>query len=156
MTDASGKARDYDRATRLFRLGKVGPRRLVDDLVEQLARSDGRVEWFAGIVEPSLLGGPSVTSEDIVEGKVSKQLLGEIKVLSKRAFARDSDPKVRLAGLAQYFLVEAASRVHGFGSGSSLPKQEIESILADLAALTPPPFDEFFLQALTGDSPDVG
>jgi hypothetical protein len=136
-----------DHASTLLRLGLTGPRRPVDDLIDRLQRPDG-----AAWLERALARIPACGSAAMLLGHASVKDLTAAKEHCKLLLRDSSDPELRLAAIAGYFLsIAAGLRHHGVRIGGQ-GRAELSEILLDLAAAAPPAWRDMLAAAAMVDA----
>ena len=134
------------RLSRLLQLGLVRPKGDVEKLIERLSLPDGG-EWFRSVVESGFLASWGDPKRTFLEGGATVEMLSSIKDESKKAFSRPGDPDRSMAAIAGYLFSVAAALVRHGVLISSLPREEVDSILLDLAVAAPAPWGDFLGQA---------
>ncbi len=129
-------------ATRLLRLGLSEHHRPIDELLDRLLQKDGG-KWL----EVALKGGPTGSFGSpiafVFEGKATLDQLIAIKQTSKSLLHAEPNLNGRLTALASYFFAVAAALLHHHTNISSRTRDELDSVLLELAAVCPPPWAAF-------------
>jgi hypothetical protein len=138
-----------ERASTLLRLGLKGPRRGVDDAIEQLIVPEGPI-WLEECL--SLLGlpaaaGPRVSAdpaagalEQLVAGRASAAALREAKERHKAAMLGAQDRESRVQSMLLYYLCIAAALAHHRERITAQDTTELSDALLDLAGALPEPW----------------
>ncbi len=138
-------------ATRMLSLAISGPLRPVDDLIERLSRPDG-AKWLSRVLSAGPTAAFGAAREQIADGKASLEQLRAIKQTSKSLLQNSKDPQSRLTAMVSYFFPVAAALTHYDESICSRPREELETVLLDLAAVTDEPWSSMFsTAALSGE-----
>lgn len=135
-----------DRATKMLRLGVVGPRRGVDDIIDRLRTPDGW-EWWNGCMSELGEGSATDAADRLVKGSATIEFLLQAKELHKRLMAAGNPTPKRLASMAAYYACLAAAVVHHGRLISGQPVEQLSDALADLAASTPEPWSDLIGKA---------
>jgi len=140
------QALSADQASRLLRIGLIGPIRPSDPLLERLSESDG-TEWLVDAVS----SGPIATSaglETILSA--DKCDLDQLRIIKQRCTesALHDPPAARLVCMASYFLVVAAALAHFRTNLSSRTPDELKTVFVELAAVTPAQWADIFTKAI--------
>lgn len=134
-----------EQASRMLRMGLAEPVRPVDALLERLGRPDGSA-WLSA----ALVAGPAAAfghpEELMAGGKATLEQLRAIKQAGTRQ-ASDESYGAHWPAMICYFFAIAAGLAHFGVNLSSRPPAELEAVLLDLAAVTPPVWSELFVRA---------
>src|ERR1043165_3099429 len=135
-----------DRATKMLRLGIVGPRRGVDDLIDRLRTPDGWSWWEACMGELGE-GAAKDAATRLVKGESTLDFLAKAKTRHKAKLGAGNPSPIRLASMAAYYVCVAAALVHYQKSITGQDAEMLSDALADLAASTPEPWSELLGKA---------
>lgn len=129
-------------ATRLLGLALSGPRRPVDDAIDQLVQLEGPA-WLT-----SVLARLAPQASGLPLNEVALEDLRAMKETGKKALVSAVDPEDRAAAVLVYFLaVGAALAQHGVQIASR-PREDIEDAISDLAAVVPGPWARMLCRGL--------
>ncbi len=139
-----------EEATRLLPIAIAGPRRPIDAVIERLRQPDAN-KWLQSILRAAAERMETPESTDahalLAEGEASLEQIRALKEQSKSEL-RTADPDDPPApAVFLYFIAVAAALAHHSESISSMPREEIDPILVDLADAAPEPWSELCLRA---------
>lgn len=135
-----------DRATKMLRLGVVGPRRGVDDLIDRLRTPDGWNWWNQCMSELGEGSAPDAIAR-LVKGEATIEFLIQAKELHKTLMAPGNPTPKRLASMAAYYACLAAALVHHNKMITGQKPELLSEALADLSASTPEPWNDMIAKA---------
>ena len=140
-TDAGSKFNELhpERATRMLRLGVVGPRRGVDDLIDRLRTTDGW-QWWETCMGELGEGSSKDAAARLVNGEADLKFLTAAKERHKSTMGSGNPAPKRLASMAAYYACIAAALVHHKKAITGQSPELLSEALADLAASTPEPW----------------
>ncbi|MBX3375955.1 MAG: hypothetical protein KF678_02995 [Phycisphaeraceae bacterium] len=135
-----------DLATRMLRLGMVGPRRGVDDVIDRLRTPDGW-QWWEGCMSELGEGSAADAATRLVKGRADLAFITSAKELHKSRMAAGNPVPQRLASMAAYYACIAAALVHHKKAITGQSPELLSEALADLAASTPEPWSDLIGKA---------
>lgn len=135
-----------DRATKMLRLGLVGPRRGVDDLIDRLRTPDGW-SWWETCMSELGEGSAKDAATRLVNGEATLDFLAKAKTRHKAKLGAGNPTAMRLSSMAAYYVCVAAALVHFKKSITGQDPEMLSEALADLAASTPEPWSGMIGQA---------
>ncbi len=138
-----------DRATKMLRLGVVGPRRGVDDLIDRLRTPDGWAWWETCMGELGE-GSAKEAANRLVLGKGDLNFISSSKERHKAKMGSGNPAPVRLAAMASYYVCVAAALVHHKKTITGQDSDLLSEALADLAASVPEPWADMLGKASIG------
>lgn len=144
-------------ASVFLKLGITGPRRPVDDVIDQL-RKDRSGQWLTGALQGgpiaalgSASGGASA-ADLLANGKATLEQCSAIKEKSKKIVKHAVSPQERLGGIAGYFISIAAGLRHHDVLLTTHDREELAGILLDLAEVAPEPYATLLSEAALAHS----
>jgi hypothetical protein len=135
-----------DRATRMLRLGVVGPRRGVDDLIDRLRTPDGW-QWWESCMGELGEGSAADAAKRLVNGEADMKFITAGKERHKATMGAGNPPPKRLASMALYYVCISAAVVHHDKLITGQSAELLGEALADLAASTPEPWSDLIGKA---------
>lgn len=114
----------------------------VDHLVTRITLADGP-KWFEGALAAPLIGD----GERVRAGGCSLDELADLKDRAKRQLGHAATTTEEAIAILGYLLAQAGSLVHHGQSLSEKTPEELPGAFADLAAVAPGPWSEFFARA---------
>lgn len=138
-----------DRATRMLRLGVVGPRRGVDDLIDRLRTTDGWAWWETCMAELGE-GSAKDAAARLVNGEADLKFITAGKERHKATMGAGNPAPKRLTSMAVYYACISAALVHHKKLITGQSQELLSEALADLAASTPEPWSGLIGKAAAG------
>jgi hypothetical protein len=135
-----------DRATRMLRLGVVGPRRGVDDLIDRLRTPDGW-QWWETCMGELGEGSAKDAAARLVNGEADLKFITAGKERHKSTMGAGHSAPTRLASMALYYVCVSAAVVHHARLITGQNPELLSEALADLAASTPEPWSDLIGKA---------
>lgn len=114
----------------------------VDHLVTRITLPDG-AKWFESALTAPLIGD----GERVRAGGCSLEELTDLKDRAKRQLGHAATTTEEAIAILGYLLAQAGGLVHHGRSLSEKTPEELPSAFADLAAVTPESWAEFFARA---------
>jgi len=142
-----------DRATRMLRLGVVGPRRGVDDVIDRLRTPDGW-QWWEACMSELGEGSAADAASRLINGRADLAFITSAKELHKSRMAAGNPVPQRLASMAAYYACIAAALVHHKKAITGQSPELLSEALADLAASAPEPWSDLIGKASLSLSKD--
>lgn len=146
-----GDNRSYDditqaRASTLLRLGLPGPRRAADDLVDQLELPDSS-RWLESVLRRPPFDDLPDAGTALLRGPTPQPALIAIKDRAKDIVKKPPTRELYLSALAAYYASIAAALVQHRTFITRQSREELESVLQELASVAPKPWNELFTNA---------
>ena len=147
QSDPPNEPLTLHQATKLMKLGMIGPRRPADELIDCLARDRHGVAWLEKILEDGPLRDLGNARPLLADGDATVEQLIEIKNRSKRLLKEASSVEERLGGVAGYFLSIAAGLRHHHARIGGKGRLELDQVMLDLAEFAPEPYSSLLCGA---------
>jgi hypothetical protein len=123
----------------MLRLGVVGPRRGVDDLIDRLRTTDGWA-WWENCMSELGEGSAPEAAKRLVEGQATLDFMAKSKERYKGTMGAGNPAAMRLASMAAYYVCVSAALVHHKKAITGQDSDLLSEALADLAASIPEPW----------------
>ena len=128
-----------EHASVFLKLGIAGPRRPIDDLIDEINR-DATGHRLTQLLEAGPFRGMGSAERLLLEGESSLEEWSEIKERSKLIAKQAATADERLAGMAGYFVSIAAALHHHQVLLTTRDRETLEPSLLDLADACQEPF----------------
>ena len=148
---SSSAAIGPEQASRMLRVGLVGPERPVDKLLDRLAGEDGAA-WLGDVLGDGSMAILSSPPDDGNDPAIALSQLVSLKEKCKSEALRRATPDASLRAMVGYFFSVAGALALYRVNISSRGEEDLRTILMDLASVAPPDWSAVFERALSAMS----